>query len=99
MGGEGAMSTVIPLVSGLAYRERLDRLPAAFEATLRAEPDNPYNPRAIAVVVSGEKVGYVATEVAREIYEAVASGGIATCRVKRDNYSSTTGVLGILELH
>ena len=39
--------------------------PAAFTATLQAEPDNRYFRHAIAVVVNGEKVGYVAPEVAR----------------------------------
>lgn len=88
----------IPMVAGLAYRERLAQLPPEFDATLRVEPDNPYNPCAIAVIGPNGKVGYVAPEVARHIYEDVAGGGIASCLVRRGDYSPTTGIMGVVEI-
>jgi hypothetical protein len=91
------MTPIIPLVAGLAFRERLEQLPAEFQASLSVEPENPYNPRAIAVIGPSGKVGYVAPEVAREMYGKVAGGDVASCRVRRGNYSPTTGVLGVLE--
>ena len=59
----------IPVVGGLAYVERVRRLPSSFVATLAIEPDNRYFPHAIAVLANGEKVGYVAPEIARGYYE------------------------------
>jgi hypothetical protein len=88
----------LPMVAGLAYRERIEPLPAEFPATLRVEPDNPYNPCAVAVIGPGGKVGYVAPEVARNIYESVADGRTASCLVRRGNFSPTTGILGFVEL-
>lgn len=87
-----------PLVAGLAFRERLNQLPAEFQATLRVEPENPYNPRAVAVVGPTGKVGYVAPELARELYQKVAGGEVASCLVRRGNYSPATGIVGILEI-
>jgi hypothetical protein len=54
----------IPVVGGLGYIERVRRVPSAFTAVLQAEPDNRYFPQAVAVLVNGEKVGYLAPEVA-----------------------------------
>ena len=63
----------IPVVAGVAYIERVRRLPPSFTATLVAEPDNRYFRHAIAVVVNGEKIGYVAPEIAAGIFESVKS--------------------------
>jgi hypothetical protein len=61
----------IPVVGALGYRERVQRLPSSFVATLAAEPDNRYLPHAIAVLANREKVGYVAPEIARRYFEAL----------------------------
>lgn len=58
----------IPVVAGIAYLERVRRQPSAFTAQLVPERDHPYFAHAIAVKTSGEKVGYVAPEVARRYY-------------------------------
>jgi hypothetical protein len=63
----------IPVVAGLAYIERVRRLPSSFTATLVPEPDNRYFFHAIAVIASGEKVGYVAPEVARRYFDGIKS--------------------------
>jgi hypothetical protein len=86
------------MVAGLAYRERLRGSPERFAASLRAEPENPYNPCAIAVVAPGGKVGYVAPELARELYDRVAGGGEVSCVVQRGDFSPTTGILAILDV-
>lgn len=65
----------IPVVGGLGYVERVRRVPSSFTATLVPEPDNRYLPDAIAVHVNGEKVGYVAPEVARAWYEPLVARG------------------------
>ena len=92
------MPLAIPMVSGLAFRERLEELPTEFPASLTAEPGNLYNPLAVAVVGPNGKVGYVAPEVSRQMYDRVAGGEVVSCLVRRGNYSPTTGILGILEL-
>jgi hypothetical protein len=62
----------IPVVAGLAYIERVRRLPSSFSATLSPEPDHRYFRHAIAVLVSGETVGYVAPEVAVHYFRALS---------------------------
>src|SRR5687768_9073756 len=73
----------VPMVAGMAYRERLATLPAAFEVTLVPEPEQPYNPRALAVHAQGGKIGYVAPEIARLCYETVVQAGTVSCRARR----------------
>jgi hypothetical protein len=63
----------IPVVAGIAYLERVRRLPSSFRATLQPEPGNQYFRQAIAVLVNGEKVGYVAPEIARGCHASIAA--------------------------
>jgi hypothetical protein len=65
----------IPVVSGLAYVERLRQRPSSFEVTLEPESDNRYLPHAIAVLSNGEKVGYLAPEIAREFGDRLGAAG------------------------
>jgi hypothetical protein len=91
----------IPVVGGLGYVERVQQVPSQFTATLQVEPDNRYFPHAIAVVVNGAKVGYVAPEVARRYYDAVAAhaGQPLTCGGRRGAPSDheTSGVELLLD--
>ena len=90
----------IPVVAGLAYVERVRRLPASFTATLAAEPENRYFLHAIAVLADGEKVGYIAPEVAAGIYEEVKGASAAvTCPARRASRSDheTSGVEILLD--
>jgi hypothetical protein len=90
----------IPVVGGLAYIERVRRLPNAFTAVLQPERENGYFRHAIAVLVNGDKVGYVAPEVARTYYDVVCAGGTApTCRGRRARHSDheTSGVELLLD--
>ena len=86
------------MVAGVAYIERIRRLPASFTATLTAERDNRYFRHAIAVLFQGEKIGYVAPEVAAGVFESVnkASAPIA-CPARRaapiDHESSGVEIL------
>jgi hypothetical protein len=74
----------IPVVAGVAYRERLRNLPGTFSVTLAVEPGNRYFLHAIAVLANGEKIGYVAPEIAANYYDAVkASGAVVTCPARR----------------
>jgi hypothetical protein len=82
----GPLLQRIPVVAGVAYVERVRRLPSSFTATLTPEPHNKYFRHAIAVVVNGEKVGYVAPEVSRNYFEplsARAGDAPATCPGRR----------------
>lgn len=63
----------IPVVAGLGYVERVRSLPPSFTATLTTERENRYLPNAIAVVVGGQKVGYVAPEIAVRYFEPLAA--------------------------
>ena len=91
----------IPVVGGLGYIERVRRLPSSFTATLSREPDNRYFPHAIAVIANGEKVGYVAPEIARRYYEPLAAAPApATCPGRKGAYSDheTSGVELLLDV-
>src|SRR4051812_27688908 len=74
----------IPVVGGVAYIERVRRLPESFSATLTPEPDNRYFRHAIAVLFEGEKIGYVAPEVAAGIFDSLnASAAPVACPARR----------------
>ena len=90
----------IPVVAGLGYVERVRRLPPVFTATLRPEPANRYFRYAIAVLASGEKVGYVAPEIAVRYFAALtAISPEATCPARRAAPSDhdTSGVELLLD--
>jgi hypothetical protein len=61
----------VPVVGGLGYIEHVRTISASFTATLTVEPDNRYFRHAIAVMANGKKVGYIAPEIAANVYEAV----------------------------
>jgi hypothetical protein len=90
----------IPVVAGLAYAERLQPLPSAFPVTLVTEPDNRYFRHAIAVLVNGEKVGYVAPEIAPHYYDGIhAATATVTCPARRGTIfdHQTSGVELLLD--
>ena len=92
----------IPVVAGLAYIESVRRLPSPFTATLVIEPENRYFHHAIAVIANGEKVGYVAPEIARRYFDPLNSrgaGDFVTCPGRRGTYSDheTSGVELLLD--
>jgi hypothetical protein len=90
----------IPVVAGLAYIERVRRLPSSFVATLAIEPEHRYFPHAIAVFGNGEKVGYVAPEIARGYYQPLKShpDGV-TCPARKGSGADrdTSGVELLLD--
>ena len=72
------------MVAGLAYTERVRRLPSPVTVSLQPERENRYFLHAIAVLAGGEKVGYVAPEVARRYYAPLlAHGAAVTCAARR----------------
>jgi hypothetical protein len=74
----------IPVVGGLGYAERVKGLPSGITVTLQAEPENRYFRHAIAVLANGEKVGYVAPEIARRYFEPLRSQTTpVTCPARR----------------
>ena len=90
----------IPVVGSLGYIERVRRLPSTFTATLAREPENRYYPFAIAVIANGEKVGYVAPEIARRYFEPLAGATAPpTCPARRATHSDheTSGVELLLD--
>ena len=91
----------VPVVGGLGYIEHVRTLPSTFTATLSVEPGNRYFQHAIAVIANGKKAGYVAPEVAANIYEALtASPEALTCPARRGSRSDheTSGVELLLDL-
>ena len=90
----------VPVVAGAAYIERVRRLPASFTATLVAEPENRYFRHAIAVHANGEKVGYVAPEIAVRYFEPLtAHPDVVACPARRGDRSDheTSGVELLLD--
>ncbi len=82
----------IPVVAGLGYIDAVRRLPEPFTATLTLEPENRYFRHAIAVIAHGEKVGYVAPEIARRYFEPLKQAGIAvTCPGRRASHADHEG--------
>ena len=75
----------IPVVGGLAYQERVQLLPSSFTAALAPEKENKYFRHAIAVLVNGGKIGYVAPEIAARYYEPLLAreGQPVTCPGRR----------------
>jgi len=59
------------VAAGPAYAEAIQRLPSKFTATLTAEPDNRFNFAAVAVIASGEKIGYLPPEISRHYFGAL----------------------------
>jgi hypothetical protein len=97
---ERSILTRIPVVAGLAYIERLRRLPPSFVATLAIEPDNRYFRHAISVSANGEKIGYVAPEIARGYYEPLKKQAAAvTCPARKGGQADreTSGVEVLLD--
>ena len=91
----------VPVVGALGYIEHVRTLPATFTATLAVEPDNRYFRHAIAVLANGSKAGYVAPEIAANIYDAVTSSATpVTCPARRGSRSDheTSGVELLLDL-
>jgi hypothetical protein len=91
----------VPVVGALGYIEHVRSLPANFTATLTVEPENRYFRHAIAVIANGKKAGYVAPEIAANIYDAVTSAAApVTCPVRRGSRSDheTSGVELLLDL-
>jgi HIRAN domain-containing protein len=90
----------IPMVAGLAYIERVRRLPSQLAVTLQPERENRYFLHAIAVLAGGEKVGYVAPEIARRYHAPMLAHPAAlTCPARRASISDhqTSGVELILD--
>src|SRR5215213_2881517 len=90
----------IPVVAGVAYIERVRRLPSTFTATLAAEPGQRYFRHAIAVLANGEKVGYVAPEIAARYFTALEQHpGTVTCPARCGDRSDheTSGVELLLD--
>ena len=90
----------IPVVGGCAYIERIRRMPTSMTVTLRPERDNRCFPHAIAVVARGEKVGYVAPEVARRYHAPLAALlEPVTCMARRGSAidHETSGVEWLLD--
>ena len=91
----------VPVVGALGYIEHVRTLPASFTATLTAEPENRYFRHAIAVMAGGKKSGYIAPEIAANIYDAVtASAEPLTCPARRASRADhdTSGVELLLDL-
>jgi hypothetical protein len=91
--------THIPVAAGLAYLERIQRLPSKFTATLAAEPDNRFNLTAVAVLVNGEKVGYLPADMSRR-YHDVVKAAACDCPGRRAPVAAleNTGVALLLDL-
>jgi hypothetical protein len=90
----------IPVVAGTAYIERVRRLPSTLTVALAVELDNPYFRHAIAVQVGGEKVGYVAPELARRYFEPLKSHpSSVACAARRASHTDheTSGVELLLD--
>lgn len=91
--------THVPVVAGLAYIERIQRLPSRFTATLQAEP-NRFNRAAVAVQANGEKIGYLPPELSRHYFDALKNGGPVECPARRAPISERedSGVEVLLDL-
>jgi hypothetical protein len=92
--------THIPVAGGPAYAEAVERLPSRFAATLRAEPENRFNHAAVAVTVSGEKIGYLPLDISRHYFDALKDTSGVECQGRRAPVSAheNTGTDILLDL-
>ena len=76
-------------------------LPSSFTAVLAPEKENRYFRHAIAVLVNGGKIGYIAPEIAPHYYEALLAreGQPASCPGRRASRidREETGVESVLD--
>jgi hypothetical protein len=90
----------IPVVAGPAYIERVRRLPSTLTVALAVELGNPYFRHAVAVMSGGEKVGYIAPEIARRYFEPIKGHPAPlACPARRASHSDheTSGVELLLD--
>jgi hypothetical protein len=82
-------------VAGLAYVEAVRTLPTSFVATLKPEPGNRFNSRAVAVYVANEKVGYLPPEISAQYFESptISCPGV----LAPESSAEDTGVLIVLD--
>jgi hypothetical protein len=92
--------THTPVAAGPAYAERIQRLHSKFTATLKPEPENRFNHAAVAVLVGGEKIGYLPPEISRHYFEPLQAGAPVECPGRRAPLSAheNTGVDILLDL-
>ena len=92
--------THVPVAAGPAYAEAIQRLPSKFTATLRAEPANRFNHAAVAVMASGEKIGYLPPEISRHYFTALKDAQGVDCPGRRAPRSAheNTGTDILLDL-
>ena len=92
--------THTPVAAGPAYAEAIQRLPSRFAATLRAEPDNRFNHAAVAVLVSGEKIGYLPPDISRHYFDSLKDSDSVECQGRRAPMSAheNTGTAILLDL-
>lgn len=91
--------TRVPVAAGLAYIERIQRLPSTFTATLAVEPDNRFNLTAVAVLVNGDKVGYLPADLSHRYHQVVKTSP-CECPGRRAPIAAVenTGVALLLDL-
>lgn len=98
------MSTIpithVPVAAGPAYAEVIQRLPSTFKVTLVCEPDNRFNHAAVAVLASGEKIGYLPPEISRRYFTPLTGSAGVQCPGRRAPRSShdNTGTDVLLDL-
>jgi len=82
-GVEHYVSAIIDTVRDVTGREIGKAEYQVLDAVLVAEPDNPHDPRAVAVTVAGRKLGHVPRAYTRPFHEAMDAEGTdqAVCRV------------------
>jgi hypothetical protein len=92
--------TRVPVVAGLGYIERVSTQPSTFEVTLSVEPGHRYFRHAIAVLAGGQKLGYIAPEVAWDYFDQLSATGPVSCPARRSARSDheTSGVELLLDL-
>lgn len=90
--------THAPVVAGPAYADQIQRLPSKFTAILKAEPDNRFNHAAVAVLVSGEKIGYLPPEISRHYFAAAKDGLECAGRHSPMSSHENTGTDVLLDL-
>ncbi len=84
-------------VAGVSFRqEEVKKVQLDDKVELELEPNNPYDPNAIKVIIGGHWVGYVPRSLTYMFHEARKQGWLVTLKIASMGCPQETDIIGII---